>query len=105
MLNEILSFPYGPLLVAAASVAALLVAARRQAGWTAWLVGIAGPACIATALYLWPLLLYSDETLGDYGAWFMLFIIAGTAAGLTANALAATALWGWRRRRRERARH
>lgn len=102
MWNEILSFPYGPLLVAAASVAALLVAARRRSGWTAWLLGLAGPPCIATAFYVWPLLLYSDEALADYGAWFMIFIIAGTGAGLAANALAAAALWIWRRRRRDR---
>lgn len=100
MWNELLSFPYGPLLVAAASVAALLVATRWGAGWLAWLVGIAGPFCIAIALYLWPLLFLADEALADYGAWVFIFILAGTAAGLVANALAAAAVWTWRRLRR-----
>lgn len=100
MLSNILGIPFGPLLVAAGSVAALLVAMLRRPGWLVWVVGLAGPFCLACALYLWPLFVYSEETLADYGAWVVLLIIIGTGVGLVANALAAISFWAWRRQRR-----
>jgi hypothetical protein len=99
MWSEILSFPYGPMLVAAGSVAALLLVARRRGGWLAWLVGIVVPPCIAMALYLLPMLLHADEIPPDYGAWVVILIIIAAGVGLTANAIAAASLWAWRRAR------
>jgi hypothetical protein len=83
MWDNVASFPQGPLIIAALSVAALVLAVLYLPVWAAWVVGVTGPLILAWAMYWFPV--WFESRTGEGAMWANVGLTVGAIAGLLPN--------------------